>query len=208
MTRVFRQLDVLRDLHEQTNDTTDARQSIIVDNLAQRVLLSGDVLMFDQNRDESVLFTSGVFPGFTVASTHADIRGVPGAVINGLVRIQTTCTLENLHFKSTGDESNAKVLVQVEAGGLAIFKNCTFERLSTDLSSIADETAHLRVLEGGKARAFNCTFRSQTIDGEMLAGGAYAFNDLPNPVTDLSVVASYNPSTLVIQNGSETAVVT
>ena len=208
MTRVFRQLDHLRQLQEQTNDVTDARQSVIVDALAQRILLPGDVLTFDQTRDEAVLFTSGIFPGFTVASVHADIRGVPGAVVDGLVRIQTSCTIENLHFKSTGNENNAQVLVQVEAGGLAIFKNCTFERKNTDLSSFVDATAHLRVLEGGKARAFNCTFRSQATDGAMPAGGPYALSDLPNPIGNLDVVSSYNPTTQPIANGTETAVVT
>lgn len=210
MTRVFRQLNELRQLQEQTNDVTDSRQSLIVDSMAQRILLPGDVLTFERSRAEAVLFTSGFFPGFTVNCLHAVIRGTPGAVINGIVRVETTCTLENLHFKSTGNESNALRLVEVADEGIAILKNCTFERKYDDAFSVvpADGYAHLAVLLGGKAKAFNCTFTSDRADGVMNGVGLYAWSDAANAATHLDVVASYNPTTHTLQNGTATAVIT
>ena len=209
MTRVFRQLNELRGLQQQTNDTTDAFQSETVAALAQNVLRAGDVVSFTQTRDESVLLTAGTFPGFDVTCVHAVIRGMPGAVIDGLVRVRTTCTLENLHFKSTGDESNALRLVQVESGGIAILKNCTFERKYNDTFSVvpADGYAHLAVLLGGRAKAFNCTFTSNLATGVMNGVGLYAWSDAANAAANLDVVASYNPTTHTLQNGTATAVV-
>ena len=173
MTRVFRQLDQLRDLREQTNDVTDSRQSETGAALAQNILRAGDIPSFTQTQDEALLLTAGLFPGFTVDCLHAVVSGMPGAVINGLLRVQTTCTLENLHFKSTGSESNALRLVQVESGGIAILKNCTFERRSIDTSSVvpADGYAHLAVLPGGKAAVINCTFTSNLATGAMSGAG-------------------------------------
>ena len=210
MTRVFRQLDELRELRQQTNDTTDSLESQTVAALADNVLRAGDVVSFTQIRDESLLLTAGTFPGFDVTCIHAVIRGMPGAVIDGLVRVQTTCTLENLHFKSTGNESNALRLVEVASGGIAILKNCTFERKYDDTFSIVptDGYAHLAVLLGGKAKAFDCTFTSNLASGVMNGVGLYAWSDAANALANLDVVASYNPTTHSLQNGTPTAVVT
>ena len=210
MTRVFRQLNELRQLREQTNDDTDNNESRIVSALSESVLLSGDVVAFEQERNESIVLTAGLYPGFTVDCTHAHIFGLPGSVINGLVTIKTTCLLENLHFQSTGEISNALRLVQVDSGGIAVLKNCTFERRHNDVFSIlaADGYAHLAVTEGGKAKAFNCTFRSDRADGVMDGAGLYAWSAATNPVANLDVVSSYNPTTHTLQNGTATGVVT
>jgi len=210
MTRVFRQLNMLRDITEQTNDTTDSNQSQLVFGLAQTVLRSGDVVEFTQARNESFFLTAGLYPGFTVACEHAVVRGAAGAIVNGIVIVDSVCTLENLHFKSTGELSNALRLVQVNDGGLAVLKNCTFERRHDDDSSVVatDGYAHLAVMAGGKAKAFTCTFRSDLASGAMNGAGLYAWSDASNAVANLDVVASFNPSTHTLQNGTATAVVT
>ena len=48
MTRVFRQLNELRELKQQTNDETDNLQSETVSALAQNVLLAGDIVWFEE----------------------------------------------------------------------------------------------------------------------------------------------------------------
>ena len=210
MSRIYRQLDRLRPLVEETNDVTEEIQSEIVDALSINVFTDGDIVNFGEDQDGSALLTAGLYPGFTVNCLHAVIRGMPGAVINSLVRIQTTCTLESLHFKSTGNDSNALRLVEVASGGIAILKNCTFERQFDDTSSVAaaDGYAHLAVLLGGKAKAFDCTFTSNLATGVMNGAGLYAWSDAANAAANLDVVASYNPTTHTLQNGAATAVVT
>tara|TARA_R100001463_G_scaffold22736_6_gene54631 strand:- start:3727 stop:4359 length:633 start_codon:yes stop_codon:yes gene_type:complete len=210
MTRVYRQLNELRQLREQTNDVTDNEQAAIVASLSENVLVSGDVVTFRQRRNESIVLTAGLYPGFTVDSEHAHVLGFPGSVINGLVQVASTCLLENLHFQSTGEISNALRLVQVDDGGLAVFKNCTFERRRDDVSSVlaADGYAHLAVTKGGKAKAFNCTFRSNLASGVMNGAGLFAWSDAANAVANLDVVSSYNPTTHTLQNGTATGVVT
>jgi len=210
MTRVLRQLNKLRDITEQTNDETDQQESSLLYGLADRILIPGDVLEFSKASSESVLFTSGLFPGFVVACENAVIRGMPGAIINSIVTVNKVCTFEGLHFKSTGETSNALRLLQVNDGGVAIIRNCTFERLSTDTSSIvpADGYAHLAVLLGGRAKAFACTFTSNLTSGAMSGAGLYAWSDAANAVGNLDVVASLNRTTHTLQNGTATAVVT
>jgi hypothetical protein len=210
MSRVLRQLNRLRDITEQTNDETDKQESALLYSLANQILIAGDVLEFTQANNESILFTSGLFPGFAVACQNAVIRGAPGAVINGIVTVSSVCTLEGLHFKSTGETSNALRLLQVEDGGVAIIKNCTFERLAGDTSSVApaDGYAHLAVMLGGKAKAFSCTFTSNLASGAMNGAGLYAWSDAANPPANLDVVASLNRTTHTLQNGTATAVVT
>ena len=210
MSRVYRQLDELRQLKEQTNDVTDSEQASLVAALGNIVLSAGAIVKCTQDRDQGVFLTAGTYPGFNVNCVNARISGAPGAVISSIVRIQTTCLLENLHFSSKGESSNALRLVEVQPGGIAVLKNCTFERQFDDESStnVALGYAHLAVLLGGKAKAFNCTFRSNLSSGALNGSGFYAWSDAGNAVSHLDVVASYNPSTHVISNGTETAVVT
>ena len=210
MTRIYRQLDRLRELSEQTNDETDEIASRKLAALAQNVYVSGDIVEFAQTQGEAVLLTAGTYPGFEVNCTHALVRGLPGAIINGLVRVTSTCTLENLHFKSTGEESNALRLVQVESGGIAIIRNCTFERKYDDQSSNSSALgyAHLAVLLGGNARAMNCTFTSSDATGAMDGVGFYAWNEPGNPAANLHILASYNPTTHTLDNGTATSVIT
>ena len=62
MSRVYRQLDELRQLKEQTNDVTDSEQAGLVAALGDTVLSAGDIVRFTQDRDQGVFLTAGTYP--------------------------------------------------------------------------------------------------------------------------------------------------
>lgn len=210
MSRVYRQLDSLRSLQEATNDSTDENEAQLVGALAGTVLRNGDILEFDESSNSSALFTAGSYPGFTVSSTQSIIRCQPGATIEGHVAVKGTCTFEGVHFRHLDNDNNSERLVTVEAGGVAIFRNCIFTRKYNDVSDLLPSLrlAHLVVNADGKAVVFSSTFTSDRADGVMNAAGLYAVSDAANPPTSLQVVASFNPTSHVISNGTETGVVT
>ncbi len=210
MSRIYRQLDRLRDMHESVNDQTMEREAEIVNALGETVFRDGDIIEFNETLGGAYLLTAGIYPGFTVNVAHAVMRGSPGAEVTGIVKVQSDCILDGLHFKSDDNTTNALRLVEVANGATAIITNCIFERKYNDTSStdVALGYAHLAVLEGGKSLVSNCVFRSNLANGAMNGTGFYAWSAAANAVTDVYINGALNISTHTASNVTPAAVLT
>tara|TARA_R110000823_G_scaffold297511_2_gene417655 strand:+ start:11724 stop:12356 length:633 start_codon:yes stop_codon:yes gene_type:complete len=210
MTRIYQQLDRLRDMQDIVNDQTTEREAAIVDALGETVFRDGDTISFDESIGSEYLLTAGIYPGFTVSTPHAVLRGSPGAEVTGIVKVQADCVLSGLHFKSTGEASNALRLVEVSGGARAVITNCIFERINTDDSSndVTLGYAHLAILSGGKALASDCVFRSNLNTGVMNGVGFYVWSDAANPWNNVYINGALNLTTHLSSNAANIAVVT
>ena len=210
MSRIYRQIDRLRNMHETVNDETAEQEAAVVDSLGETVFRDGENIAFNESLGGGYFLTAGTYPGFTVNVPHVIMRGSPGATVSGIVKIQSDCVLDGLHFKSDDNTTNALRLVEVANGATAIITNCIFERKYNDESSV-DVTlgyAHLAVLEGGKALASNCVFRSNLANGVMNGAGFYVWSDAANAATNVYINGALNISTHTASNVTPAAVLT
>ena len=204
MTRIYQQLNRLRDMREIVNDQTTEREAAIVDAMGETVFRDGDTIVFNESLGGQYLLTAGIYPGFTVNVPHAVLRGSPGAEVTGIVKVQADCVLDGLHFKSNGNPANALRLVEVASGATAVITNCVFERKYNDAPSIdpALGYAHLAVLAGGKALASNCVFRSNLETGAMNGVGFYAWSDAVNAIRTFNPFVGYLGESSVYIHGA------
>jgi hypothetical protein len=176
-------MDMTRSLRGSMNARTGDEVANQVGSQADTVVESGEAIAEVMETGNSILLLSGEHGGVTLTKPHTTLRGVPGAIIGRLVRIEDDAIITGVHFRSSGDETNAKHLVRVKAGAKVVFQDCIFERNSSDESTApiappVTENCFVLIDNGGSAMITGSVFRSQAATGAMSAAAGTVVQNL------------------------------
>jgi hypothetical protein len=136
----------------------------------------------------------GEFGGFSLSKPDTYLQAVSaGCVVNRKVVISEDVVIENVTFINV-DPDHTGVLVEIGPTSTVMFRNCVFNRSSSDQSSslVAFES-------GGKGVLVGCLFKG-TISSTT--------NVISNPgaAANVQLVASYNKTGGVLTQVTSTAV--
>ena len=171
----------LQELRKVTADATARRnqqdrddQARLVSSLGGTIVSTEDALGEILNRDNAVTLLAGTHGGVLITKENAKVNGVPGAIINRLVIVDTVDDIThfaNIHFQClTADRDNAAALVQIKAGSTAIFNNCVFELGGVEMVAMID------VVALGKAHFYGCSFIGVQTAGNPISNAGVAGN--------------------------------
>ncbi len=184
MTRVY-------EIHTAETEAQAANQHLRDDSsslpsaLGEFQFEAGNPVVESKENSNEILALSGLHGGFTFSNRWTHLAGVPGTVFNEHCTIKDYAVIEGARFESTGNESNRKKLVTLEASAKVIFRNCVFQRLKDDPTGVFVE-----IKSGAKAIFTNCVFKSET--GPMSAGSVVSN---AGGATDVYVGIGFNMTT-------------
>lgn len=185
MTTLRRQL-VQQDLQrEQFNQLITSNQTTIqVDGIGAVVVRPSDIVVEAKETDNCFFLLAGQHAGIVQAKNETRILGAPGATVTRQSIFKGRCIVEGLRFLSTPEGNNKNAaLVSIQANASVVFRDCIFERSSSDAAD------WISVASGGKAHLIGCVFVGTTTSGECInnAGpvvnvGVWAINQTGRPI--------------------------
>ena len=151
-TVVATQVDADADLAEIDKNATLNQKTDIINALATKIVMPGQVLQQSSVQDFGGLVMSGGHGGFEVKGTRTTVNGMPGTVIKKQIVVTGTAVLSSMTLICEGNTP----AVVVRDGGRVALKNCHI--VKTDNSHSAATDTYVLMETGSYASAVSCVF--------------------------------------------------
>lgn len=172
MTTLRRQLVQQELQKDQFNQLITTNQTIRqVDGIGAVVVHPGDVVVESKETDNCFFLLAGQHTAIVQSKNETRILGAPGATITRQSVFRGRCIVEGLRFVSTADGGNRTApLVVLNNNATVVFRDCIFERVSTDAADWISMSA------GCKLHVIGCTFVGTPNSGECIANSGAVVN--------------------------------
>lgn len=147
-----------------------------------------------RKKDNIITLSQGTYGGFSVEKEDTLVKSITTLTqINRQVLISNDCVFDSISFIND-DPFHAGVMVTIDATSTVMFRNCVFNRTSSDQAA-----SMVQVASGGKAVFVGCLFRGTLANTTQVIAN-------PGALANVQVVASYNKTGGALGQATLTAV--